>query len=167
MNRGGFIDRVRLTFHQRFRPEAVRLRNEAPTSTTFACAHREAAKANNEDLRKENWYKQRETKNGYLFFFLYVCVRFPPKKQSKSTPNMIARLGSSRPEMSRGSQFKSPSFIVIFFFSFFCMCFFLRCCWWYVVVPKKIRRGFDTNTHIHTTDHGLVVQGVLRSGVNN
>lgn len=77
---------------------------------------------------------------------------------------MIARLGSSRPEKSRGRYFKSPSFIVFLFYIFFFLC----CCWWFVVAPKKNSKGrcFDTVTHIHTTDHGLVVQGVLRSGVN-
>lgn len=83
---------------------------------------------------------------------------------------MIAPLGLSRPEKSRGRHFKSPSFVFFSFIYLFFFCsFFLFSCIAFVA-PRNDSKGRlfrFTDTHIHTTDdRGLVVQGVLRSGVN-
>lgn len=77
---------------------------------------------------------------------------------------MIARLGSSRPEKSRGRHFKSPSFVLFIFFLDFSFCIVGGGL--LLLLQNSKGRCFDTDTHIHTTDRGLVVQGVLRSGVN-
>lgn len=126
--------------------------------------HEKIAKASN----KENWKlidviskeKRKRIFSFFLFFFLYAFVFLLTFKKLETSPDMIARLGSSRPEKSRGRYFKSPSFIVFLFYIFFFPFFFLRCCWWFVVVaPKKKKnskgRCFDT-CHTHTHDRPRV-----------
>lgn len=92
-----------------------------------ARTHRKAAKASNKDSKLI--YRQKEKQKrifvGMRFFFT--------SKKLEIRPDMIARLGSSRPEKSRGRHFKSPSFVLFIFFRFF----FLYCWWWLVVAPTK------------------------------
>lgn len=135
--------------------------------------HEKIAKASN----KENWKlidvskEKRKRIFSFFFFFLYAFVFLLTFKKLETSPDMIARLGSSRPEKSRGRYFKSPSFIVFLFYIFFFLFFFCVVVGGLLLLllkKKKIPKGVVSIlvTHIHTTDHGLVVQGVLRSGVN-
>lgn len=82
-----------------------------------------------------------------LFFFLTF-------KKLETSPDMIARLGSSRPEKSRGRYFKSPSFIVFLFYIFFSLFFFCVVVGGLLLLllKKKNSKGrcFDTcHTHTH------------------
>lgn len=64
---------------------------------------------------------------------------------------MIARLGSSRPEKSRGRYFKSPSFIVFLFYIFFCVVV-----GGLLLLLKKFQRALFRYCHTHTHDRPLV-----------
>lgn len=124
---------------QRFAPpdSPLETRNEAPSSLTLPARAR--ARVHIEKPRKRATRilkidkKRRKTRNENFNFNVFFFFSLPgyawfhflfTSKKLETRPDMIARLGLSRPEKSRGRHFKSPSFVLFSFFFFLFLKFF-------------------------------------------
>lgn len=161
-----------LAIHYRRSAPKFSTRNEAPSSRTLPTCARACTLKCREKIKHDpqglKLIRQRETRSDLLLLLLFLFIRsvflFTSKKR-EIRPDMIARLGSSRPEKSRGRHFKSPSFIVLLFFVFF-LSFFIRFSFYVVVVVvvvllcllrKKIIEGaLFRHWHTHTHDRPRV-----------
>lgn len=136
--------------------------------------HEKIAKASN----KENWklidVSKEKRKRIFSFFFFFFCMRLfffshlRNSKQALTWSHVSDRPGPKSRVAGILSHLRLSFFCFTFFFFLFFFCVVVGGLLLLLLKKKKIPKGVVSIlvTHIHTTDHGLVVQGVLRSGVN-